>query len=285
MKPTANRTSRVLHAVACGAWVAVGLVSPWASLAQDRSSAVSAVLLGWGWVAWVAVAVALLVPSAVSLTVVRIVAPAAAVMSFVDARPVAVLVCVFALVVLMSADVADTLVQGGAYGEETRFLLRTPAPYLVPAVLVWSLLAGSVMAGSLLLAARNWTAGVPVAVLAAVLAWRAPVRLHRLSRRWLVIVPAGLVVHDHMVLSETFMVRKDNVAGLWLKDGNGDAADLTGGVMRPRVIIGMNNADKVIVSETTQKFLGTSQALHVQMFAVAPRRAPVAVWTIVNPEG
>ena len=283
MKKPANGASTAVYLAACAAWVGVALVNPWAALAQDRSGAVSFVLLAWGWVAWAGLLLALLVPAAVSLTAVRLVAPLAFAAAVADGRVVSVSVATAAFVLLMTADVADTLVQGSAYGAETRFLLRTPVPYFVPAVLVSAALVSALPAGTLLLAARNWAIGIPVTLAGLVLAWRAPVRLHRLSRRWLVIVPAGLVVHDHMVLAETMMLRRDNLGSVALRPDNGDAADLTGGVLRNRVLVGMNSADKVIVSPMTMRFLGTSEALHVQSFTVAPRRAWAAVHALVTP--
>lgn len=285
MRKPANGASPVVHWAACAAWTGVALVNPWAAVAHGRSGPVSAVLLAWGWAAWAVILLALLVPSALSLTAVRIVAPVAVVAAVADGRPASVAVTLLAFVLLMSADVADILVQGSAYGAETRFVLRTPVPYFVPALLVSSVLSSAVLAGTLLLVARNWAVGVPVTALGALLAWRAPVRLHRLSRRWLVLVPAGLVVHDHMVLAETMMLRRDNIESVTLRAENGEAADLTGGVMRRRVAVVLRQADKVLVSPMTMKFLGTSQALHVQGFAVAPRRAAAAAAALVTPAG
>ena len=40
-----------------------------------------------------------------------------------------------------------------------------------------------------------------------------PRRWHQLSRRWLVFVPAGLVVHDPVVLAETLMVPRRQIVG------------------------------------------------------------------------
>jgi methyl coenzyme M reductase subunit C len=179
--------------------------------------------------------------------------------------------------VLLSRDVADVLVQGSAYGAETRFALRTPVPYLAPAVLVWSALVATTVGGSLLLAAGNPAAGIPVTAAGALLAWKVPVRLHRLSRRWLVVVPAGLVVHDHLVLGETMMVRRDHLGAVTLQESPGDEADLTGAVPGRRVRIVMTQPDKIILAPITMRTLGTTEALHVVSFAVAPLRAAAAV--------
>lgn len=277
MSRSANGASMRLMWAARAVWAAVGVLAPWDTVADGHSAAVSAVLRSWGWTSWLTVIVALFVPAAISLTAVRTLAPAVAVTAFFMGNPVWAFPAVVMLRVLLSRDVADVLVQGSAYGAETRFVLRTPVPYLAPAVLVWSALVASTVGGSLLLAAGNMAAGIPVTVAGALLAWKVPLRLHRLSRRWLVVVPAGLVVHDHLVLGETMMVRRNHLGPVTLEESTGDEADLTGAVPGRRVRIVMTQPDKVILAPITMRTLGTTEALHVVSFAVAPLRAAAAV--------
>lgn len=277
MSRPANGASMRLMWAARAVWAAVGVLAPWDTVADGRSAAVSAVLRSWGWASWLAVMVALFVPAALSLTLVHILAPTVAVTAFFMGNPVWAFPAVVMLRVLLSRDVADVLVQGSAYGAETRFALRTPVPYLAPAVLVWAVLVFTTVGGSLLLAAGNLAAGIPVTAAGALLAWKVPVRLHRLSRRWLVVVPAGLVVHDHLVLGETMMVRLNHLGAVRLEERAGDEADLTGAVPGRRVRIEMTQPDKVILSPITMRTLGTTEALHVTSFAVAPLRAAAAV--------
>ena len=148
--------------------------------------------------------------------------------------------------------------------------------------LVWAVFVGSVTAGPLLLASQAYATGIPLTVTGIGLAVLVPRRLHRLSRRWLVIVPAGIVVHDHMVLAETMMVRRSQTRELAVRADNGEAADLTGGVIGVRVVVALTQADKVILTPITMRTLGTSEALHVQMFSVAPRRVAAAHAALVN---
>lgn len=277
MSRSANGASMRLMWAARAVWAAVGMLAPWDTVADGRTAAVSAVLRTWGWTSWLAVMVALFVPAALSLTAVRTLAPAVAVTAFFMGNPVWAFPAVVMMRVLLSRDVADVLVQGSAYGAETRFALRTPVPYLAPAVLVWSALVATTVGGSLLLAAGNPAAGIPVTAAGALLAWKVPVRLHRLSRRWLVVVPAGLVVHDHLVLGETMMVRRDHLGAVTLQESPGDEADLTGAVPGRRVRIVMTQPDKIILAPITMRTLGTTEALHVVSFAVAPLRAAAAV--------
>jgi len=277
MSRSANGASMRLMWAARAVWAAVGVLAPWDTVADGRSAAVSAVLRSWGWTSWLTVMVALFVPAALSLTLVRTLVPTVAVTAFFMGIGVWLFVAVVILLVLLSRDVADVLVQGSAYGAETRFALRTPVPYLAPAVLVWAALVSTTVGGSLLLASGNLAAGIPVTAGGALLAWKVPVRLHRLSRRWLVVVPAGLVVHDHLVLGETMMVRRNHLGAVTLVERAGDEADLTGAVPGRRVRIAMTQPDKVILSPITMRTLGTTEALHVTSFAVAPLRAAAAV--------
>ncbi|MBJ7369237.1 MAG: hypothetical protein JHC65_12365, partial [Ilumatobacteraceae bacterium] len=121
---------RVLVSVALAAWVALALSSPWQAIADDASRSVAWVVLTWGWFLWTGVGASLLVPSPISLTIVRIVVPLSVVVSVLASVPLAVFCSVVALIVCASPLFVDAMVQGGAYGDETRFALRTPLPYV-----------------------------------------------------------------------------------------------------------------------------------------------------------
>ena len=63
-----------------------------------------------------------------------------------------------------------------------------------------------VAAGPLLLAARQWVLGAVALVVGAVAVWWGVRVLHGLSRRWVVFVPAGMVVHDPLALVDPVLV-------------------------------------------------------------------------------
>ncbi len=258
------------------AWVGVGVAMPWLQVAKTHSFAVKIVILVLAWTLWVGVAVSLLVPSSVSLTAARALVPVALACSIISGNALAILAAALSQVLILRGDVCDHLVRGSAYGDEKRFVLRTPVPYMAPATVAWALLVVSAIGGPILLAAKAWIAGAILCVIAAVLGRSVPLRLHRLSRRWLVIVPAGLVVHDHLVLAETFMVRTAHLQSLEQRTVAGDEADLTGGVLGMRLTVAIDPADKVVLSPLTQRMLGTTEALHVRSFAIAPRRCAEA---------
>lgn len=184
---------------------------------DGRSRPVQLVGSGLAWVMWALVLVATLVPRTVTLTVVRAVAPGSVVVAGWAAaaaeRPgwaVAGLLGASACTVAaFTAAVADSFVDGSSYGDERRLALRAPlALVLGPAALAWALGAAGTVAGPLLLAAEQWVAGgvalaagLPVAALVGR-------RLHVLSRRWLVFVPAGVVVHDPLAVAEPVLLQR-----------------------------------------------------------------------------
>lgn len=258
-------------------WVVLGIAAPWQSLAESHSSAVGIVLLSWGWFLFLAVAIAVLVPSPISLTVTKCVTPLMALGSFIAASPAGIFGSLAALIITWSALFGDVMVQGSAYGEETRFTLRTPVPYWAPSVVAWALLSGGLVAGSLFIAAANYVVGAPLLLIGALLTPTVPRRLHRLSRRWLVIVPAGIVVHDHLVLAETQMSMRSKILSITKVNESGETADFTGGILGPRIAVQLKEADKVVLSKITAKTLGTVDALHVKAFSFAPRRLDAAL--------
>ena len=132
---------------------------------------------------------------------------------------------------------------------------------------VWAV---SVVAGATMLAAQQWAGGALVALLAVGLSVLLFPRFHQLSRRWLVLVPAGVVVHDPTVLVDTLMVTKPNVAGLRLAEADTEAADLSGPAAGHLVEVSLNEMETVVFAGTRAKPAGT--ALHVQSFLVAPSR-------------
>ena len=276
------RPERIVVSVVIAAWVTIAIASPWQAIADDASRSVSWVLLTWGWLLWTSVAASLLVPSPTSLTIVRIVVPLSVVVSIAASQPLAIFCSVVALIVCASPVFVDAMVQGGAYGDESRFALRTPLPYVVPAVIAWLLYTAALIGGSLLLAARQYVVGAVLVVIGILLSRTIPRRLHRLARRWLVLVPVGIVVHDHLVLHETIMAPSGKIQSVARTSDVGEAADLTGGVLGDRITIALTEADKVILSKITAKALGTTEALHVKMFCIAPRRLTAALSAITQ---
>lgn len=268
--------------VARAVWTLVGLLAPWAELADGRSPAVVVTVTAWGWVLWGSVLLALLVPSTVSLTAVRTVSPLAFLVALVSGDGASIAAAAAAVAVLWHRDISDALVQGSAYGAETRFCLRTPLVHALAAVPAWSAWVGGIVGGSLLVVAGNTAVGAGLLVAGALLSRTVPQRLHRFSRRWLVLVPSGIVVHDHVVLAETVMVRRSNLSKVQEVKYGGEPADLTGGTFGRRIGFALTNAEKVILTPIARRVLGTSEALHVQSFVVNPVRREAALGRLLQ---
>lgn len=206
---------------------------------DGRSRPVALVVAALGWAVWTAGVVAVLVPRVAGLTLVRIAAPVAvlaaawAAVGDVDTG-VAVLGLVgaaLAAVAAMAPTTGDAFVNGSAYGPERRFALRAPGPLLLgPVELVWAVVVAGSLSGPLLLAARQWIPGalaLAVGVPAAVLGVRS---LHQLGRRWLVFVPAGIVVHDPTAVGPQ-LLRRQTLRAFGPAPADTTALDLTAGAL------------------------------------------------------
>jgi hypothetical protein len=202
---------------------------------SSRAVALTGSVLAWG--TWAVVLVAVLIPRTVSLTVLRIAAPAglaaanwAALTGDRGASDVAAVAWAAVTVVAAFAPTTgDSFVNGSSYGDERRMPLRVPGALLLgPLPLAWVAVVVPPVGAPLLLAAKQWVAGgllaaagVPVAVVAA----RA---LHGLARRWVVFVPAGLVLHDLQALVDPVLFPRTSIRRLGPAPvETSDAVDLT----------------------------------------------------------
>lgn len=192
------------------------------------------------WSAWAGVLVATLVPRGTSLTALRIAVPAAslavlvAVVAASSASAAAVVAgsvgAIAALVASFLPTTGEAFVDGESYGDERRFPLRVPGPLLAgPVFLAWAAVVVGVVAGPLLLAAGLWVPGVVLLAAGLPLAWRAVKVLHVLSNRWLVVVPAGVVLHDPLALADPVLFRRQSVKAIEPAVAGTNALDLTCG--------------------------------------------------------
>lgn len=176
------------------------------------------------WASWFIGLISLLAPSTVALTVFRIVAPAsfaapllgATLSSVWSASVVGAIGLGLATTTLgLSAFVGDIMVNGSAYGPERRLALRPPASLVIgPIQLSWLGCFIGIVAGPLLLADKRWIIGAIASIIGFAMAYRAAMSLHQLSRRWVVFVPAGFVIHDFWVLAESILFRRKQIKAL-----------------------------------------------------------------------
>lgn len=256
------------------------------------------------WALWGLGLVAALVPSTVSLTALRILTPAslAAVVWAVLASPdradstasIALAVTSLVTVIALSAFVGDRFVNGSSYGDERRMPLRAPGALLLgPLPLTWLVVVAGGCAGPLLLAARNWIPGAVLLIIgwpAAAVGVRA---LHGLSQRWLVFVPAGVVVVDRMVLTDALLVQRQRVAGIGIvestigtrtssgpntgpnsgpkPDTNADT-DLTAGALGPRLRITLSTPELIVPAASRLRRSEPIEPYEVGAVLVVPTR-------------
>ncbi|MEM9033511.1 MAG: hypothetical protein AAGA99_00200 [Actinomycetota bacterium] len=194
-----------------------------------------AVALVWAW--WAVGLLAVLVPSPLGLTVIRVAAPGAAAVAALSAfgdraDPLAIGLATAAALLALTAQIGDDFVDASSYGPERRMPLRVPGPLLlgpIPFAAAVALVGTTV--GPLLLAGGAWLVGVPATLLGLPAAWLALRALHQLSRRWLVFVPGGVVVHDQMVVLDALLCRRDVVRAITPALAGTEADDLTLGAL------------------------------------------------------
>jgi hypothetical protein len=261
-------------------WVLVAVIGGSAveSAVDGRSAAVAWTAAVGGWALWAVAALGLAIASVWSLTVVRLVVPLALVTTVAagigGATAVELLLlggpAIAATAAAMTAEFGRQWVQASAYGEEDRFLLRFPVGAGLAAIVTWILWAPALVAGPLLIAARSWIAGAVLCVLAVGGALLLGPRWHRLSLRWFVLVPAGVVVHDPVVLADTFPLRTAQIASIGLATADTEAADLTGPASGYAIEIATTESVTTVFAFTPAEPNG--RAIHLRSFLIAPSR-------------
>lgn len=230
---------RLLPWLVRAAWGVLPLVAgPSLAAALDpRSGAVRTVATIGLWTAWTLVLLASLVPHPIALTTLRIGAPAGALATIApvlagEGSAWAAGAGAVAAGLTMLPQTAVWFVNGPAYVNERRLPLRAPGPLVLgPIPLAWAVVVAAPVGAALLLAAEQWVlgglaglVGLPAAVVLAR-------SLHSLSRRWVVFVPAGLVLHDPLSLVDPVLFPSKVVESLAPAPADTDALDLTQGAM------------------------------------------------------
>lgn len=277
--PVEPKLLRLLPWSLRAAWVAVGLsvtsvVDDVAPGGDVIGSAIRVCLAA----AWIGGAVATTFPAVMTLTIVRTLIPLAVPVTIAawtgGADPVsgatALVASLTATALASTAELGRGYVQASAYGAEDRHLLRPPPAYLAASVVAWCVASTALTIGGAALIADRPIGGAALAALGlAITVWAAP-RWHRLSRRWLVAVPAGVVVHDHLVLAETLMITRAELAGVTLALTDTTAADLTGPAGGHTLEISTHQPVTAVLAATPERPGG--RAIHLSAALVAPSR-------------
>ena len=185
------------------------------------------------WVLWAVVLIGVFARRPWGLTALRTLGPTPLLVAIAGAiaSNVSWVALLHGVVVLAAISLPETgaeMVDGVSYGDERRLLLRPPfGLYLGPLPLVWSAIVVGATAGPLLLAARQWIVGGALALIGIPVVLLGSRSLHQLSRRWIVFVPNGFVIHDLLATREPFLLRRKDVASIGPAAADIDLSDET----------------------------------------------------------
>lgn len=249
-------------------------------LLDDRSASVQITGTTVAWVVWGAVVIASFISHPITLTVLRIGTPVvAAFIVFVAATQgssgsqiIGAAVGVAILLLSFSAEIGGIYVQASAYGDEKRFALRPPVVLIAPVLLSVLIADLSILGLPMLVAARNWAVAIIALIGFFISVKYLLARIHLLSRRWLVFVPAGIVVHDEIVLSINLMIRKQDLLQMQLARDNSAAADLSALTWGVPLELSFNKPLDVSLTAIGAKHLKAVSAIHAQSVLIAASR-------------
>jgi hypothetical protein len=205
----------------------------WIVLPATAGGALADAVRGWpigparlatvlAWAAWAAGLLALLAPGPWGTTLLRVVAPLVALASFftvtstsAGAAIAAIATTVAAAVLALSEPVTAAAGNALAYGDEVRYPMRIPTPLLLgPVPLAIVVVGCGAIIGPLFVADANLIIGVPLTILGLAVAWFVVRALHALSRRWVVMVPAGVTLVDSLTLVDPVLLTRDFIAAM-----------------------------------------------------------------------
>lgn len=266
-----------------GAWAVLPFTagSALAGALDTRSVAVRTAASALLWGAWAATLCASLVAHPVSLTILRLAAPAAVAAALWAVTEgagglLAVAATLPAVALGYLPETGEAFVNGPAYPNERRFPLRVPTPLLFgPLALAWALTVGAPAGAVLLLAARQWVAGAVLAAVGAAAVFFLGRAIHGLSRRWVVFVPAGLVLHDPMSLADPVLFPKTKIVSLDPAAGAGEtggALDLTQRAAGLALELVVDEAATLVLAKPGNRVGPTVEADRVRFTPTRPGR-------------
>lgn len=241
------------------------------------------------WVWWFAALLAMTIARPVALTIVRIAVPAgliAGIWSAVESDDttltiVGLTVAGLAVLTVLLPGVGDRFVDGVSYGDERRFLLRPPGPVLLLAGPIAGLVTiTGVAVGPLLLADERWVLGVVVTIIGFGAAYLGFTTLNQLTRRFLVFVPNGFVIHDTAVMPEPVLFTTREVAGLGPAVADTRAKDITAQALG--IALELKLAEATELTFVTGRESSEDQT--VQSLLISPTR-PAAVMRLALERG
>ena len=275
--------ARLFPWVVRAAWAVLPFVTgpAFADALDGLAVPVRAVASALLWFAWGVALCASLVLHPIALTVLRLVAPAGVVAAGWAAGQedvgaaglLALAAAVLAATLAFLPETGVAFVNGPAYPNERRFPLRVPGPLLLgPLYLAWAVTVGAPVAAALLLAAGAIVPGAVAAAVAAGAGWFLGRALHGLARRWVVFVPAGLVVHDPMTLVDPVLFPKLKIASIDVAEVGTPALDLTQGAPGLAVELRLREAAGLVLTKPGERVGPTVDADRILVTPTRPGR-------------
>ena len=188
------------------------------------------------WTFWVLILLSTLIATPISLAIIRIGAPAAAALSLWSALEtsgsvsgiIGLAASAIAACVALSAPLGDKFSDGASYGDERRFLLRAPGPVLLLlGPLAWLTSVAGLTVGPILLLNKNFLFGSLISLCGFPLAALASNAIYQLGKRWLVLVPAGILLHDHLSVGDPTLIPRNQLANFSPAKVETNALDLS----------------------------------------------------------
>ena len=188
------------------------------------------------WTFWVLILLSTLIATPISLAIIRIGAPAAAALSLWSALEtsgsvsgiIGLAASAITACVALSAPLGDRFSDGASYGDERRFLLRAPGPVLLLlGPLAWLTSVAGLTVGPILLLNKNFLFGSLISLCGFPLAALASNAIYQLGKRWLVLVPAGILLHDHLSVGDPTLIPRNQLANFSPAKVETNALDLS----------------------------------------------------------
>lgn len=268
-------------------WVSLPLLAgPLAADALDEWSSTPRMLASVElWVVWAVALLATFAARPIGLTVLRLAAGVAPILAII-ATPsastggratVGIAAAAAACALAMTPQVGAWCVNGPAYGDERRFLLRPPpALFFGPIPLAAFALVGMPVGGSLLLADGRIVAGIVVLAPGIPLAIVLARSLHGLAERWAVLVPAGIVLRDTMTLRDAVLFPRKTVAALGPaphgRNPEPDVADLRFGAIGGALTLDLDEPTAVVLAGHTWRDRRSNNTVTVTRLLFSPTR-------------
>ena len=168
-------------------------------------------------------------------------------------------------------------VNGSSYGNEIRIPLRPPGAMLLgPIFLAWAGIATTLISTPVLLADKQWLAGSLITGLGGICSFVAFRALYGLAQRWLVFVPAGVVIHDPLILADPFLVKRGGIRSIRLALSRSRARDLT--------MASLGHAIEVELLEPAEIVLQTRPSIESEVVTISSFTVSASLTSVVLSE-